>query len=70
MTNDADLLLAQAREIYQSSRDGQSAVEAWARRPEIEPYVTWTRCEPCEETTPSIDGICAVCETPNLDRKG
>ena len=61
--SDPESLLAVAREIYQGARDGQAAVEAWARGVPIAPHVSYRRCEPCEAATPHIAGVCAVCES-------
>lgn len=60
---DAELLLAVAREIYHGAREGQAAVEAWARGPRVAPHITYRRCEPCEASTPHIGDVCAVCES-------
>jgi len=60
---DAALLQAVAREIYHGARDGQAVVEAWARGPRVASYITYRRCEPCEERTPHIGDVCAVCES-------
>ena len=59
---DPELLLVAVREIYHGARDGQAAVEAWARGPRIAPHVSHRHCEPCEATTPHIAARCAVCE--------
>jgi hypothetical protein len=47
--------------IYEEG--GQYAVYDWVR--ENRPAWPWTRCEPCEDITPTDDdGDCAVCATP------
>jgi hypothetical protein len=60
-------LLREAQRLYESSRDGQSAVEAWAEQPTVEPFVRHRACEPCELQTPHVGGLCAVCGTPNKE---
>jgi hypothetical protein len=62
LPGDSKLLLRVAREIYHGARDGQAAVEAWARGPQVAPHVSYRRCEPCEAATPHIGDICALCE--------
>lgn len=45
--------------IYESSRDGQGAVERFIR---VEhPNVPWGRCDACESVEPYEDGACLVC---------
>jgi hypothetical protein len=63
LPDDAELLLAVAREIYHGARDGQAAVEAWVRGPRVAPHIKYRRCEPCEASTPHIGDVCAVCES-------
>ena len=48
-------------EIYQSSRDGQQAVEAYilANHPDI----PWMRCYACEADEPVEGDTCLVCGT-------
>lgn|GEM_PF-3410620 len=58
---DSEPLLAVANAIYHGARDGQAAVEAWARGPWVAPHVAYRRCEPCEASTPHIADTCAVC---------
>jgi hypothetical protein len=62
---DSEPLLAGASAIYHGARDGQAAVEAWARGPRVAPHVSYRRCEPCEASTPHIAGVCAVCGSTN-----
>jgi hypothetical protein len=60
-------LLLEAQCLYESTRDGQSAVEKWARRTRVAAFVRNRACEPCELQTPHVAGLCAVCGTPNKE---
>jgi hypothetical protein len=44
--------------IYRSTPGGASAVHDFAKLLNWEEY---RRCEPCEATTPCVDGCCLVC---------
>jgi rRNA maturation protein Nop10 len=63
---DSEPLLAAASAIYHGARDGQAAVEAWARGPWVAPHVACRRCEPCEASTPHIADTCAVCGSASV----
>ena len=56
-------LSEKCREIYESSHDGQAAVERFIR--ENYPEIPWLPCAPCEDETPSHEGACLVCGTTN-----
>jgi hypothetical protein len=65
---ESEQLLAEARAIYQRSRDGQAAVEEWAHSDRVAPHINRRHCGPCEARTPHLGVICAACES--ITREG
>ena len=63
---DSEPLLAVASAIYHGARDGQAAVEAWARGPWVAPHIAYRQCEPCEANTPHIADTCTVCGSASV----
>ena len=52
-------------ELYQSSRDGQAAVEKACLTDKYKGMVNYRHCGPCESEEPHIGNICCVCSTNN-----
>ena len=52
-------------QIYENG--GQYAIYDFARA--NHPEWAWEHCEPCEDETPTYDGVCAVCFTPRSPGK-
>jgi hypothetical protein len=51
-------MIKESHELYQ--KHGSDAVYRYAVAENVK---AWDVCHPCEETTPTIDGICLVCWT-------
>ena len=51
--------------LYESSRDGQAAVEKACRTAKYKGMVNYRKCGPCESEEPHIDNVCCVCSTAN-----
>jgi hypothetical protein len=76
---DCDVVHEFLIELYQSSRDGQTSVEAFcelfltsSNEPDFDKEYEWdvSPCEPCETTTPTVPdehNHCAVCSTPKKE---
>lgn len=47
-------------------KGGQSSV--YAHTNEYHPNWSWSLCESCEDTTPTWDGVCAVCWSAKPER--
>lgn len=60
-------LLAEGRQLYETSSDGQGALERWARRLCVARFVHHRRCESCEINTPHLGGVCVACGTANKE---
>lgn len=53
--------LQQRMLLYLYEEGGQHAVYEWVR--ESHPEWPWAWCVPCEDETPTWEGVCAVCWT-------